>query len=108
MLIKCLRRSADAEYLDFDQDRPITRWQFYGGGTVQVTSSLQLGVGCFTFRKDYGDFIDGPQTEIFLTAGGTLTIAALRLTASYMDGDLLNQDFQGQRFLNLALGYALH
>ena len=33
--------------------------------------------------------------------------AALRLTASYMDGDLLNQDFQGQRFLNLALGYTL-
>ena len=108
VLIKCLRLSADAEYQDFDHDRPITRWQFYGGGTVQVTSSLQLGVGCFTFRKDYGDFIDGPQTEIFLTAGGTLTLAALRLTASSMDGDLLNQDFQGQRFLNLALGYALH
>jgi hypothetical protein len=102
-----LRLSADAEYQNFDSNSPIASWQFYGGGRLQLSPALDLGLGCFTFRQDYAAFIDGPPSEVFLTAGGALKIGGLRLTASYMDGDLLNQDFQGQRFLSLALGFAI-
>ena len=102
-----LRLSADAEYQDLEPNTPIARWQFYAGGAMQVYPALELGLGCYTFRKDYAAYLDGPASELFLTAGGTLQIATLRLTVSYMDGDLLNEKFTGQRFLNLALGYAL-
>jgi hypothetical protein len=98
---------ADVEYKDFDLNAPILRWQFYGGGAVQLSSALEMGVGCFTFRKDYSAYVDGPSSEVFLTTGGTLKIASLRIAASYLDGDLLNEDFTGQRFVNVALGYLI-
>ncbi|MGH7491200.1 MAG: hypothetical protein ACREOO_02270 [bacterium] len=99
--------SADAEYKDFEMNAPIQRWQFYGGGAVQLSTWLEMGLGCFTFRKDYSAFVDGPSSEVFMTTGGTLKIAALRLTASYLDGGLFDDNATGQRFVNVALGYAL-
>lgn len=102
-----VRLSADAEFKNFEANHPVARWQFYGGGLWQLSPAADLGLGGFTFRKDYSSFVDGPPSEFYLTAGGTLKLAGFRLTASYMDGDLLSQDFQGQRFFNVALGYAL-
>jgi len=99
-----LRVSADAEFQNFDSNAPILRWQFYTGAAMRISSALEWGWGCFTFRKDYSAFVDGPVSEIFLTTGATVQIAALRLTASYMNGDLFNSDFAGQQFVNVALG----
>lgn len=100
-----LRVSGDVEYKSFGNGEPIPRWQFYGGTTLQVASFLQLAAGSFTFRKDYSEFVDGPDSEVFLTFGGTLKLAAFRFSASFMEGDVLNENFEGQRFLNIAVGY---
>lgn len=102
-----LRLNADVEYTDFNEDVPIARWQFYGGGTFQLAPNLHLGFGAFTFAKDYSAYIQGPESEIFWTAGGALELAKFRFSVSFMDGDLLTQNFSGQRFLNFAIGYAI-
>jgi hypothetical protein len=103
-----LRLSVDAEYKDFNDDAPIERWQVYGGGAFDLFSNVHLGFGLFTFAKDYSAFIDGPESETFLTLGGSIELAQLRLSASFMDGDILNQDFKGQRIINFAVGYMMH
>lgn len=102
-----LHLSADAEYKNFDKDVPIEKWQFYGGGKLTLSPGFQWGFGAFTFLKDYSAFIDGPESEIFLSTGATIRLSPFHLSASYLDGDLLNKNFAGQRFLNIALGYTI-
>ena len=102
-----LRVSGDAEYKNFANSEPIPRGQFYGGTTLKLSSQVELAAGVFTFRKDYSAFVDGPRSEVFLTGGGTLKFGGLHLTISYMEGDVLNENFEGQRFVNLAAGMVL-
>jgi hypothetical protein len=102
-----LRLSVDAEYKDFTSGVPIERWQFYGGGIFKLFSNVDLGFGVFTFAKDYSAFVDGPESEIFWTVGGAVELAQLRFSATFMDGDLLTEDFKGQRFFSLAIGYVI-
>ncbi|NUO79004.1 hypothetical protein HUU05_02930 [candidate division KSB1 bacterium] len=97
--------TGDAEYKDYLETVP--RWQFYGGSTLKLTSFLQLAVGSFTFRKDYSGYVDGPSSEVFLTCGGTLRLGRAHIAASFMEGDLLNEDFEGQSFFNMAVGFTL-
>ncbi|MDZ7272552.1 MAG: hypothetical protein ONB48_01980 [candidate division KSB1 bacterium] len=107
LLFQRLRLSAEAEFKDFEADIPIEKWQFYGGSTLRLSPRLEIGLGAFTFLKDYSAFVDGPESEIFLTGGVRLRLGDFRFTACWLEGDLLNQNFTGQRFVNLALGYAL-
>ncbi len=102
-----LRFSADAEYKDFESTVPIERWQFYGGGSVKLTSNFNLGLGAFTFRKDYSAYIEGPDSEIFWTVGGSLEFSQFRFSGSFMDSDLLTEDFVGQQFFNFAIGFVI-
>jgi hypothetical protein len=103
-----LRLSADAEHKDFaSTDDPIERWQFYGGGTFKLVSNVHLGFGAFTFRKDYSAYIEGPDSEVFLTAGGSVEFSQFRFSASFMDSDLLTADFVGQQFFNFAIGFVI-
>jgi hypothetical protein len=102
-----LRLSADAEYKDFTSEIPIERWQFYSGGLFKLTPNFDLGFGAFTFARDYSAFIEGPQSETFLTVGASVKFASLRLSASFMDSDLLTKDFVGQQFFNFAVGYGI-
>ncbi len=97
--------SGDAEYKDYLATIP--RWQFYGGSTLKLTSFLQLAVGSFTFRKDYSGYVDGPSSEVFLTCGGMLKLKRVHINVSFMEGDLLNEDFEGQKFFNMAAGFML-
>ncbi len=106
-ILQRLRLSADAEYKNFADDAPVKKWQFHGGGKLALLPGIQLGFGAFTFLKDYSAFIDGPESEIFLTSGATVQLSSFRVSVSYLDGDLLNKNFAGQRFLNLALGYTI-
>lgn len=106
-ILQRLHLSAETEYKNFDADVPIKKWQFYGGGKLALSPGMQLGFGAFTFLKDYSAFIDGPESEIFLTTGATIRLSSFHISASYLDGDLLNKNFAGQRFLNLALGYTI-
>lgn len=99
--------SADVEYKDFDNDDPIKKWQFYGGGRVSLSPNLHLGLGAFTFLKDYSAFVDGPESEVFLTTGARVQISSFHFSACYLDGDLLNKNFAGQRFVNFAVGYGI-
>lgn len=101
-----LRLSADVEFKDFKANLPIKKWQFYAGGTLSLSAPVTVGCGAFTFLKDYSAFVDGPESEIFLTGGARVQVGRFRLTASFLDGDLLNRNFAGQRGINLALGYA--
>jgi hypothetical protein len=103
-----LRFSADAENKDFaSTDDPIEPWQFYGGGNLKLTSNVHLGFGAFTFRKDYSAYIEGPDSEVFLTAGGSLEFSQFRFSGSFMDGDLLTENFAGQRFINFAVSFVV-
>jgi hypothetical protein len=102
-----LRFSADAEYKNFENNAPIKRWQFYGGGTVKLTSNLHWGFGAFTFTKDYSAFIEGPNSETFWTVGGTLEFSQFRFSASFMDSDFFTKNFAGQQFVNFAIGYVI-
>lgn len=102
-----LRVSGDAEYKKFESNEPIPRWQFYAGTTLQVSSRVELATGAFTFRKDYAAFVDGPSSEVFLTGGGTLKLGVFRLSVCYLEGDVLNQNFEGQRFVNITAGVVL-
>ncbi len=102
-----LRFSTDAEYKDFESTVPIERWQFYGGGSVKLTSNFNLGFGAFTFRKDYSAYIEGPDSETFLTVGGSVELSQFRFSASFMDSDLLTEDFVGQRFINFAVSFVV-
>lgn len=106
-LLQRLRLSADVEFKDFKANLPIEKWQFYGGGTLSLSPQVEVGCGAFTFLKDYSAFVDGPESEIFLTGGARVQFGRFRLTASFLDGDLLNRNFAGQRGVNLALGYAM-
>ncbi len=107
LILKRLRVNGDFEYKDFKAEEAIARRQFYGDATLQLTSFFQLAWGAFTFRKDYSNFVDGPVSETFLTCGGNLMFGHFNFTASFMEGDLLNQNFEGQKFLSLAVGYTL-
>lgn len=102
-----LRFNADAEYKDFNNDEPIERWQFYGGGTFKLVSNVHLGFGAFTFRKDYSAYIEGPKSETFWTIGASVEISQLRFSGSFMDGDLLSKDFVGQQFINFAISFVI-
>jgi hypothetical protein len=102
-----LRFSADAEYKDFEGTVPIERWQFYGGGSVKLTPNFNLGLGAFTFRKDYSAYIEGPDSETFWTVGGSLELAQFRFSGSFMDSNLLTEDFVGQRFINFAVSFVV-
>jgi hypothetical protein len=66
-----------------------------------------LGFGAFTFRKDYSAYIEGPDSETFLTVGGSVELSQFRFSASFMDGDLLTQDFVGQQFIDFAIGFVI-
>lgn len=102
-----LRLSADAEYKDFNSTVPIERWQFYSGGAFKLISNVHLGFGAFTFRKDYSAYIDGPDSETFLTVGGSLELSQFRFSASFMDSDLFTKDFVGQKFANFAISFVI-
>lgn len=103
-----LRLSADAEYKDFaSTDDPIESWQFYGGGNFKLVSNVHLGFGAFTFRKDYSAYIEGPDSETFLTVGGSVELSQFRFSASFMDSDLFTKDFVGQKFANFAIGFVI-
>ncbi len=107
LLFQRLRLSADAEFKDFKANFPIEKWQCYGGGILSLSPQVEVGFGAFTFLKDYSAFVDGPESEIFLTGGAHVQLGRVRLTASVLDGDLLNRNFAGQRGVNLALGCAM-
>ena len=102
-----LSLSADAEYKDYDSTAPIERWQFYGGGNLLLTSNLQMGLGAFTFRKDYSAFIDGPASETFWTVGTVVELAQFRFSGSFMDSALFSQNSAGQQFINFAISYVI-
>ena len=73
---------ADVEYKGFETNAPIQRWQYYGGGGVQLSNWLELGVGCLTVRKYYSACVEGPSTEVFLISGSTRSTTWCSSTAS--------------------------
>jgi hypothetical protein len=103
-----IRFNVDVEYKDFEDDDLIEPWQFYGGANLRLTSHAQLSLGAFTFSNEYRKFIDGPSSETFLTVGGEIELSPIRFSVNFIDGDLLADDFAGQQFVNVAVGYVLH